>query len=271
MNSFLITFKPNTESPKRGWDMESMLRLVRRVQRSKRRPVIDPWRFSNTRSATAGDRAFLLVQGMLGPAIVGFGRLTAQRSRGSRRRWRGIAFEKLVDPENQTLATREDLFAIKGSAPCWRTQSSGILLPASIAEKLEALVVGMKPKPANALPLNIHASVVELLQASEGRLRLRSHFSRERNRRLVESKRNQAFLKYGQLICEVCGRDFASQYGVLGSSVIECHHTMPLAKLRRRRSTHIDDLALVCANCHRVLHKGGHTIESLRKFVGRNK
>jgi hypothetical protein len=59
----------------------------------------------------------------------------------------------------------------------------------------------------------------------------------------------------GRLACEACGFDFAIIYGERGSGFIECHHTKPVATLAEGHKTHIDDLALVCANCHRIIHR----------------
>lgn len=95
----------------------------------------------------------------------------------------------------------------------------------------------------------------DIQEAPEGRLLTRLHVARERNRRLVESKRRQAMKTKGKLACEACGFDFASCYGERGKGFIECHHTKPVATLVEGHTTHLDDLALVCANCHRMIHR----------------
>jgi len=58
----------------------------------------------------------------------------------------------------------------------------------------------------------------------------------------------------GRLACETCGFDFEAAYGERGKGFIECHHTKPLADLEHERTTKLDDLALLCANCHRMVH-----------------
>jgi len=92
-------------------------------------------------------------------------------------------------------------------------------------------------------------------EAPEGRLLTHLHIARERNRKLVETKRKQAMKINGRLTCEACGFDFAIVYGERGEGFIECHHTKPVATLVEGHTTHVDDLALVCANCHRVIHR----------------
>jgi len=41
----------------------------------------------------------------------------------------------------------------------------------------------------------------------------------------------------------------------LGEDFIECHHTRPLSELLKERPTRIGEIALVCSNCHRMLHR----------------
>lgn len=64
--------------------------------------------------------------------------------------------------------------------------------------------------------------------------------------------------------CEVCDFDFESVYG---EDYIECHHTVPLSELTSP-GTDPSTLALVCANCHRMLHHGAlRSIQELRAVV----
>jgi 5-methylcytosine-specific restriction protein A len=61
----------------------------------------------------------------------------------------------------------------------------------------------------------------------------------------------------------VCDFDFARVYGELGVGFAECHHLVPLAELPGVRRTRLTDLAIVCANCHRMLHRTRPTIAIL--------
>ncbi len=92
----------------------------------------------------------------------------------------------------------------------------------------------------------------------EGRRIERLHKSRERDSRIVrEAKSNYARQNGGALPCEVCGFNFAERYGEIGISYIEAHHIRPLSELGTDevRNTCIEDFALVCSNCHRMLHR----------------
>ena len=86
--------------------------------------------------------------------------------------------------------------------------------------------------------------------AMEGRRRLISHLQRERNPSLVRKKKRQA----ESLHCEVCGFSFARAYGKLAETYCEVHHLIPLAEAEQIVTTRLEDLAILCANCHRVVH-----------------
>lgn len=108
-------------------------------------------------------------------------------------------------------------------------------------------------------------------EAPEGRLLYRIHRARERNRALVERKKRSEIAKRGTLACEACGFCFAHQYPEIGEGFIECHHRTALSKLTPGQRTKLDDLALVCANCHRMLHvQKGRTVEELRLIILRS-
>lgn len=61
----------------------------------------------------------------------------------------------------------------------------------------------------------------------------------------------------GAVLCEVCEQDLQALYE-LDSPLIDCHHLTPLMTPLmdgESRETTVDDLALVCPNCHRALHR----------------
>jgi 5-methylcytosine-specific restriction protein A len=89
----------------------------------------------------------------------------------------------------------------------------------------------------------------------EGRILFRLHRRRERNRNLVKRAKLRAKERHGKLFCAACNFDFAAVYGALGVDFIECHHTLPLSLLQEERPTRIDEIALVCSNCHRMIHR----------------
>ncbi|WP_343704060.1 HNH endonuclease [Chitinophaga sp.] len=103
----------------------------------------------------------------------------------------------------------------------------------------------------------------------EGSVLYKWHKSIERNRKITERKKKQAVRLFGRLACEVCAFDFSHTYGPIGEGFIECHHRIPLALIKVERETKLEDLALVCSNCHRMLHRRPEvlTIDYLKKML----
>lgn len=103
----------------------------------------------------------------------------------------------------------------------------------------------------------------------EGGVRFKLHRRKERNRRAVQRKKEVVLAKHGRLCCEACDFDFAQVYGSLGAEFAECHHRIPLADLEGKHRTRLSELAIVCANCHRMLHRSRPmlSVGELREIV----
>jgi len=59
-------------------------------------------------------------------------------------------------------------------------------------------------------------------------------------------------------VCEVCNFDFEKTYGEIGKKFIEAHHLVPFAELVEDQSRSLNimkDFAVLCANCHRMIHR----------------
>ena len=74
-------------------------------------------------------------------------------------------------------------------------------------------------------------------------------------------------------ICQGCGFDFNVVYGEFAENYIEAHHLTPLADLPEDQPVSLDpktDFAVLCANCHRMVHKKKEalTIEQLKRLSG---
>ncbi|MCR9062886.1 MAG: HNH endonuclease [Cytophagales bacterium] len=92
---------------------------------------------------------------------------------------------------------------------------------------------------------------IEALEGIE-KIVYQKHILRERVSKLVKTKKSQA-TEANRMFCECCSFDFVKQYGDLGEGFIECHHKIPISQ--GARINNLDDLALVCSNCHRMLHR----------------
>lgn len=95
----------------------------------------------------------------------------------------------------------------------------------------------------------------EDLEFPEGREVEQTHKLRERNALVVTIAKQSFKKKHGRLFCQICGFDFAKTYGDLGVDFIEAHHTLPVSAQKGIFTTKPNDIALVCPNCHRMLHR----------------
>jgi hypothetical protein len=103
----------------------------------------------------------------------------------------------------------------------------------------------------------------------EGRKYEVRHKIRERNVKLVARAKALFKAKHGRVFCEACDFDFSTKYGSAGDGFIEVHHKVPVCELTRGATTKVSDLALVCSNCHRILHhrRPWLSISALRKLI----
>jgi 5-methylcytosine-specific restriction enzyme A len=82
--------------------------------------------------------------------------------------------------------------------------------------------------------------------------KFRQHKRLERNRKLANSAK-----KYHGYNCQACGFNFCSMYGIIGNDFIEAHHLRSLSKLKGT-VVELDprtDFAVLCPNCHRMIHR----------------
>ena len=89
---------------------------------------------------------------------------------------------------------------------------------------------------------------------SEGEKKERIHMRRERNRKLVELAKSQFIGKHGRLFCEACGFNAHLSYGIDPDKLIEAHHKVAVSELEAGSYTRVEDLLMLCPNCHRVVH-----------------
>jgi 5-methylcytosine-specific restriction enzyme A len=90
----------------------------------------------------------------------------------------------------------------------------------------------------------------------------RTHKRIERNRNLAAKVKRSL-----GLTCQACGFNFEAVYGTTGKDYIEAHHLIPLSKLKGQRVA-LDprrDFAVLCANCHRMIHRSEY-VDDVRAF-----
>lgn len=86
----------------------------------------------------------------------------------------------------------------------------------------------------------------------------------------ISKYRDEAIAHHGKA-CMACKFNFAQSYGTLGDGYIEVHHAIPLSEKRKRTTDPKRDLIVLCANCHRMVHRKRNvclTLDELRSKLG---
>jgi 5-methylcytosine-specific restriction protein A len=95
----------------------------------------------------------------------------------------------------------------------------------------------------------------------EGEQRRLYVLHRRREASVRKKKLQAAMIENGGILkCEVpgCGFEFKARYGKLGEGFAHVHHRTPLADAPADgRKVSLKELAVVCANCHAMIHVGG--------------
>ena len=117
------------------------------------------------------------------------------------------------------------------------------------------------PPSAQEMPVHDDRAGYE---AQEGALVLKMHYARERDPKLVSKFK----ASLSDPNCEACDFNFKEAYGDLGAGYIEAHHKKPVHSLTEGTKTRLSDLAALCPNCHRIIHKNyPMSVEELREIL----
>ena len=126
----------------------------------------------------------------------------------------------------------------------------------------EELILDFKDMMAHYRFLSSNETAVESLhigdhnenlgKTEEDLRKFRQHWRVEKNRNL-----SKAAIKAHGYICQGCGFNFEEIYGEIGKDFIEAHHLVPIS-LFKGDVVKLDpklDFAVLCSNCHRMIHK----------------
>jgi hypothetical protein len=175
-------------------------------------------------------------------------------------RLRAIALDltKVDDIASKNPALAE---AVKAHADQIRkaVNSTQIRKAADRINELQAGIFGLTNAGSAAILVEFESKpetdLEEEIVGIEGRLLTRIHAYKERDREFAKLvKKYYKDKAGGKLTCEACGLDPVSLYGPKGERCIEAHHKIPIEELRPDSTTRVDEMAMVCASCHRVIH-----------------
>ncbi|PRY31789.1 hypothetical protein CLV58_12286 [Spirosoma oryzae] len=141
------------------------------------------------------------------------------------------------------------------------------LLDDNVSDETESLSVAEEGLAAYRTGKSVvEEEVPEEVSAMEGLLREQTSYTRTRDRRL----RNQA-LNRSKGVCEACEVDFSKLLNGQGVRALQVHHRNQLALSDLSVITKLSDLAVVCANCHALIHMNRDKaipVEELKQLLG---
>jgi HNH endonuclease len=260
MNTYLFTWNP------KQWQWEDL--ALRANENASGEIISERWSCSaNFKKIENGDRAFLIKLGREKPqGIIASGWTTSKAyldwhwdekkaAQGEKTYFADCEWERLLNPYIDEPFSLAKLQSGKLAEMHWTPQSSGVSIPTEIAEQLERIW-------AEHIGTSSLGSVFvdDEIKVFEGEEKIALIRHRKREQKLRAAKLKQALNKnHGRLICEVpcCGFDFEKTYGELGKDYAQVHHLKPLGSRESPSETSLDDLAIVCANCHAMIHRGG--------------
>ncbi len=229
------------------------------------------WSCGNSKSIRPDDRVFLIRLGQEPRGIVASGWADSEpwegphwdkskSDAGKKALYIDVRFDVLFNPGTEKILPRKNLsIGILGKMH-WDSQQSGIRIPDDVAAKLEEeweafVSFGRQPIPV------VEPSAIEGLRTEA------VSYVRGRSRQLRD-----AALEEADGVCAVCETDYKQLLNGKGVRVLQVHHRKQLAATDSPRVTRLSDLAVVCANCHMLIHmdlKKALSIKQLKEMLGK--
>jgi hypothetical protein len=151
--------------------------------------------------------------------------------------------------------------------PSWKWPTyprSRASVPSTVAPHLLRLLDSAKP--GNVVGRD---TLTDVPPAIEGIARETRVLVRGRNDRLRRSA-----LERARGVCTACDTDFSKLLEGRAVGILQVHHLAQLSLTKGPRTTRIEDLAVVCPNCHAMLHldpRRTDNIEALKASLGLTK
>lgn len=250
MNGFLMTWNPK----KFDWNSDELTECADASAAGK--STTWEWSCAGSRKPCRGARAFMIKLGLEGRGIFAAGTIVRGATPAPPGADYGpmfvdVTWDSFLDPRSESSLL--DPFGIDGQH--WIPQSSGIeIKPAALAElerRWSDHLAAHGRRPALRSFSDHELRGAHELEGLEGEIVERVIAHRRRERQLRDAKLADYRSLHKCLRCEVCGFDFAKTFGV---EYAEVHHLKPLAKAGGPQKTRLIDLAVLCANCHRIAH-----------------
>ncbi|MDP4290188.1 MAG: HNH endonuclease [Bacteroidota bacterium] len=108
-----------------------------------------------------------------------------------------------------------------------------------------------------------------MIEYFEGKEKLITHKSKERNKELVEQAKKSRLQTDPLLHCDICNIFFIVIYSDMVNGYMDSLYITPISRIAEETLVITSDLVLICSNCHRMLHRVRPwlTIEQLKKSI----
>jgi 5-methylcytosine-specific restriction protein A len=221
--------------------------------------VLIRWSCGNTERIEAGDRVFLLRQGLDPRGIMASGVVVEppyqaehwDESKLDSALYVDVKLDALLNPEAGAILPRELLDEPPLSEMYWDSQRSGTTIPQRVAEVLEKEWTELLDEQSSSLVTEPTVTLPSRRKLYEGGRHSVTLDVYERN----PVARRECIAHYGSS-CFVCGFDFGVTYGPAGEGYIHVHHLKPISEVSERHEVDpIRDMRPVCPNCHAIIHR----------------
>lgn len=158
--------------------------------------------------------------------------------------------------------------------PFWYLSPIRVLAEPVPARDVESATGFRVPQRPSVVPVELERSVwttargkplIQVERAMEGATtEARSRYRNPQLRRTA--------LELAKGVCEGCDVNYARRAGGLGRHCLVVHHKKQLRDTDQPRETRVTDLAVLCANCHLLVHSNQSralSIAQLRRKLGR--
>ena len=228
------------------------------------------WSSGANTTMPRGARVFLVRVGAEPRGIVASGVTTSARpyrerhwdealAKQGRKAWYvGVAFDRILNPAREAILTIPQLKAAGLGHVNWTPQGSGIRLAPDVADQLGVLW-------RKFLRSGVHPVLSFPEAAVEGARTEIKTYSRGRSRRLRDGA-----LQDSKGVCEACCVDYNGLLDGKGVRVLQVHHRQQLGATDKPRLTRATQLAVLCANCHCLVHMNPRkalSVQTLRSML----
>jgi 5-methylcytosine-specific restriction protein A len=211
-----------------------------------------PWTVGQDRNIPAGADAWLLLQGRLGPALIGHGVVVSEQQEPGPHDagaegtgiYVQVAFDALLPLGDQI--TSDVLTQAAPRVPWGSVDVSGFAVEPAEEANIRAVwgTFGPAPGPDPTQPVPGTYPVDAVTRV-------------EVNRYERDPEARRACIAQNGLNCAACGFSFEATYGDIGKDFIHVHHVVPVSQLGSDYQLDpLTDLVPLCANCHAMVHQG---------------